>query len=571
MGPSPKFHAGRDIFGSGVRPECGDPRVVLERGSGRRLGGQEGVNVGLFLTRAARSHPDRIAIRYGDATRTYAELSERARRLAAGLLDLGLAPGDRVVILQTNRPELIESLFAGLLGGLVVVPVNARLHPEEVAHIVRDSGAAALVHSREFDEPLRDAGIDRAVRRISTGSSGGGVLAFESVLASAAPLASPMDVAPERLAWLFYTSGTTGRPKGVMLTHRNIRVATMNFLADVCAIGSDDVVLHAAPLTHGSGSVSLAAVARGATNVILDSPSFDPREIGRLVERWGVTTIAFLAPTQIVRLQRDPEFGQHDLSTLRTVCYGGGPMYVEDLKEAIRRFGPIWVQIFGQGEAPMTISSLSRGDHARWAAEDERRLGSAGLPRTDVEVRVVDEDGREIPAGEIGEIVVRGDVVMAGYWNAPEATSEVLRDGWLHTGDLGTFDDLGYLYVLDRAKDMIVTGGHNVYAREVEDVLLRHPRVAEVAVIGVPDDYWGESVMALVVPDGKEAPTANDLVAFCREHLASYKKPRSVEFVSGLPKNSQGKLLKRELRARYWVGYERRVGGGVRPDRSARR
>lgn len=529
------------------------------------------MNVGQFLARSARTHHDRVAVRFGELSWTYAELADRAARLAAGLLGLGLSRGDRVVLLQSNRPQLIESLFAGFYAGLVVVPVNPRLHPEEVAYVVRDSGAAALISSEEFDEPLRGAGLPGAVRRISTAPETGEAIPLESLLASTAPLPAPSEVAPEQLAWLFYTSGTTGRPKGVMLTHRNIRVATMSFLADVCAIAPEDVLLHAAPLSHGSGNVSIVAVARGATNVILDSPSFDPVAVGRLVERWGVTMLAFLAPTQIVRLLRDLDVKRRDLSSLRVACYGGGPMYVQDLKEAIRRFGPIWAQVFGQGEAPMTISSLRPADHARWLEEDERRLGSAGMPRTDVEVRVVDDEGRELPPGAIGEIVVRGDVVMAGYWNDPEATAETLRDGWLHTGDLGTFDELGYLYVLDRAKDMIVTGGHNVYAREVEDVLVRHPAVAEAAVIGVPDDYWGESVLALIVPEAGHVTTSDELIAFCKEHLASHKKPRSVVLVTSLPKNAQGKVLKRELRDRYWAGYERRIGGGIRPGERAQR
>jgi acyl-CoA synthetase (AMP-forming)/AMP-acid ligase II len=253
-------------------------------------------------------------------------------------------------------------------------------------------------------------------------------------------------------------------------------------------------------------------------------------------------------------------------SSLRAICYGGGPTYTEDLEEAVRRFGPIWVQVFGQGESPMTITVLRAEDHRRFLATGDPRLASAGVPRTDVEVRVADEQDRELPAGEVGEIQVRGDIVMLGYWNDPMATEEALRGGWLHTGDLGAFDDTGYLSVLDRKKDMIVTGGQNVYPREVEDVLLVHHGVDAAVVFGVPDDYWGEAVHAVVVPTlGAAVPSEDDLLRHCRDHLAGFKTPKTIELVDGLPTNAAGKVLRRELRDPHWVGYERMVSGGRRP------
>lgn len=497
--------------------------------------------------------------------RTHREFADRVLRLARALLDLGLGRGDRVAIVQSNRPELLESIYAGLCAGLVVVPINARLHPREILYIANHSGSRAVLHSEEFNAPLDTivSELTTLSHRISTRPSRS-ELDFEALVETTPPLEQVVDVAPEELAWLFYTSGTTGRPKGVMLSHRVLRIALMNFLADIYSFQPEDAVLHAAPLTHGSGIVAMASIARGATNVILHTPSFEPAAVWELVEQWRVTAIAFLAPTQINKLLQDDGWRRHDLSSLRFVCYGGGPMYVEDLKRAIDRFGPIWVQIFGQGEAPMTISYLRREDHFRWMKEDERRLGSAGIPRTDVEVRVVDEEDRDVPAGTVGEIVVHGDIVMAGYWDDPDATASALRNGWLHTGDLGTFDELGYLYIVDRSKDMIVSGGHNIYPREVEEVILTHPAVAEVAVIGTPDDYWGESVHAVVVLHPGVTASVEEIQAHCLTHLAGYKKPRSVEFVRELPKNSYGKVLKRELREPYWRGYERRVGGGRR-------
>jgi len=523
------------------------------------------MNIALFLSRSARQRPDAVAFRHGATARTYGEVSERARRIGYAFLRLGLRPGDRVSLVVSNRPELLECMFGAWAAGLAVVPINARLHPKEMAYIIDHSGSRALVCSEEFNDPLRGvaAELPAVEHRISMGPHNG-ELDYEELIRSTDPMATSEEVDPGDLAWLFYTSGTTGRPKGVVMTHRMMRIGVMNYLADVYSFQPEDIVLHAAPLTHGSGNVCLASIARGATNVILHTPSFEPAAFWALVERWGVTAVAFMAPTQIVKLLHDDTWSTYDLTSLKSVCYGGGPMYVEDLKLALERFGPIWVQAFGQGESPMTISYLRREDHLKWLKEDERRLESAGTPRTDVEVKIVDENGSDVPAGSIGEIVVRGEIVMAGYWNDPEGTATALRGGWLHTGDLGTFDELGYLYILDRSKDMIVSGGHNIYSREVEEVILTHPAVEEVAVIAIPDDYWGEAVHAVVVLGEEAVASEAEIQAHCRANLAHFKKPRSVEFRAELPKSSYGKVLKRELREPYWQGYERRVGGGRR-------
>jgi acyl-CoA synthetase (AMP-forming)/AMP-acid ligase II len=379
------------------------------------------------------------------------------------------------------------------------------------------------------------------------------------LLSSVDPLTIDAEIDPNALAWLFYTSGTTGKPKGAMLTHNNLLVMIMNYYADVNWLSPEDVVLHAAPLTHGSGLYGLPAIAKGATNVILHTPSFDPKTVFELIQRLRVTTIAFLAPTQIKMLLNGP-YQSYDLSSLRCIPYGGGPMYVEDMKQAVKAFGSVLVQIYGQGEAPMTISYLRREEHITHDDQvAEQRLASAGIPRTDVEVRIVDDHDHEVAAGAIGEIAARGSVVMAGYWNRPEATAEALRGGWLHTGDIGMMDAQGYLYLLDRKKDMIISGGNNIYPREIEEALLEHPAVYEVAVIGVPDPLWGESVKAIVALRPGKAVTEEELIAFCTRHLASYKKPRTVEFIAELPKNAYGKILKRELREQYWRGRERRI------------
>jgi acyl-CoA synthetase (AMP-forming)/AMP-acid ligase II len=386
------------------------------------------------------------------------------------------------------------------------------------------------------------------------------LLKFEAAQLPRSAIAIPaVEMAAEKSAWLFYTSGTTGFPKGADLTHGNLIAAAMNCLADIHSFQPEDVVLHAAPLTHGSGMYLIPALARGSRNIVLTG-SFDPARLFSVVRDERVTVIAFIAPTQVVAMIDHPEAGAADMSSLQSVVYGGGPMYVRHIRRALDLWGPIWIQLYGQGETPMTGTYLRRLDHLGSGEEQARRLGSIGIPRTDIELRVFDSEDRPLPPREIGELVIRGATVMRGYWGNPTATAEALRSGWLHTGDVGYADPDGYLHLVDRAKDMIVSGGNNVYAREVEEALLTHTAVSEVAIIGVPDDYWGEAVHAIVVAGSPV--TAKELVAHCRERLAAYKRPRSVAFVESLPKNAYGKVLKRELRQQLWGGEERLIAGG---------
>jgi acyl-CoA synthetase (AMP-forming)/AMP-acid ligase II len=389
-----------------------------------------------------------------------------------------------------------------------------------------------------------------------------GTTPYDELLSGDGALPGPVDVDPEDPCWLFYTSGTTGRPKGATWTHRVVRVVVMNYLADVHNIQPGEVVLHAAPMSHGSGIVALPAVARGATNAILEMTSFEPRDMFATVQDLRVGHIAFLAPTQIIKMLEDYVPGEYDLSSLKAICYGGAPIYVEQLRQAIEAFGPVFAQIFGQGEAPITITGLSAAAHAELYEAGDDRIGSAGTIRTDVEAHAVDADDRPLPPGEAGEIVARGDVVMKGYWNDPEATAEALRGGWLHTGDIGMFDERGYLFLLDRAKDMIVTGGNNVYPREVEEVIVAHPAVANAVVLGIPHDYWGEAVHAVVVLEPGAQATPDELIAHCGKSLAGYKKPKAVEIVDELPVSGYGKVLRREIREKYWAGRDRQIGGG---------
>jgi acyl-CoA synthetase (AMP-forming)/AMP-acid ligase II len=368
-----------------------------------------------------------------------------------------------------------------------------------------------------------------------------------------------MELLPDDLAWLFYTSGTTGKPKGAMLTHRVLLAMTMNFYGDMAPLGPDDAILHAAPLSHGSGLYSLPNIAKGATNVIPDSKSFDPDLAFKTIQEYQVTNM-FAAPTMVKLLIESKAVDQYDHSSMKCLNYGGAPMYVEDMKLALTKLGPCLVQLYGQGESPMTITYLPKRDHVlKGSAEQMGRLSSAGIERTDVEVKIFDDQDNELPPGQVGEVATRSDVVMKGYWRNPEATAETLRHGWLHTGDIGKMDEGGYLFLLDRSKDMIISGGENIYPREIEEVMLRHPAVHEVAVIGVPDARWGEAVKAVVALHPGATATEEELIAFCKDNMAGYKKPKSVDFIDTLPKNNYGKVMKRDLRAKYWEGRERKI------------
>lgn len=519
------------------------------------------MNLGRLLSQTARHHPDQTAVLWGSARLTYAELDGRVDALAAALAGLGLRRGDRIAFLMWNRPELLEVMFAAFKLGLCVVPLNARFNAEEIVYHVGDPRAAALVHGPEFADEVRQAG-DRmpSVRHVLFLDGARPDLAeaevhdYEALVAEHAGAGdATVDVAPDEVAWLFYTSGTTGRPKGAMLTHANLQFAALGWVADLMPLSPDDVTLHAAPLTHGAGFHALAAVAKGCTQILPEKPAFNADEALALMEQEGVTN-TWMVPTQINRIVQAASLPDRDLSALHSLLYGGAPFHVEDLKLAVAALGPVLVQVYGQGETPMTATYLRQGEHALGDPEVEGRLASAGHARTAMQVRVVDDQDQDVPVGELGEIVVRGPAVMLGYWERPEATEETLRGGWLHTGDIGTFDDRHYLYVLDRMKDLIITGGSNVYAREVEEVLIAHPDVEAVAVIGVRDRDWGERVVAVVVPSAGVAPDESALIEFCAARLAAYKKPKQVDFVDALPVSPYGKVLKRELRAGYADG-----------------
>lgn len=511
------------------------------------------MNLALLLSRAARAYGEQPALVQGDRILNYTEFNRRTGRLAGALKDLGVRKGDRVAILQHNAPPFLETLFALFRLGAVAVPLNFRLHPLEIRYILEQSLATAVIHGDFFNSRIPQASQGASVRHwISTGKlAASNSLSYEDLLAQAPELLDDTNLVEDALAWLFYTSGTTGKPKGAMLSHRNLLAMTMSFFADHYVPDETDVALHAAPLSHGSGLYALPLVARGVTNILHDSNGFIPGLVLEEITRWKVTLIPFLAPTQIKRLTDEPIDPSHDLSSLCAIAWGGAPMYVKDARRAISRFGPILTELYGLGESPMTITALSRRAMAAELKKNPTLL-TAGLPRANVEIRIVNESGQLLPAGSPGEVLVRGSVVMKGYWNNPQASAKTLKKGWLHTGDIGYLDQRGFLYLVDRKNDMILSGGSNIYPREVEEALMEHSQVAEVAVFGVPDPEWGESVKAAVKARNPQTPpSVQELISFCRERIASFKKPRSVVFVDKIPKNAYGKTLRRELRERF--------------------
>ena len=506
------------------------------------------MNLTELLVRQARCAAERTAI--FDGTRpwaTHAQWAARSAGLAQRLRAAGLQPGERIVLFMRNHPRYLEILWGAWWAGLAVVPVNAKLHPAEVEWIVDNAQARwAFVTSDVAPQPLR--GLQRQID-------------VESAEADAllAPLddwtaTPPAPSGPENLAWLFYTSGTTGRPKGVMLTHRNLLTMGLTYFVDVDAASADDAIVYAAPMSHGCGIYAIPHLMAGARHVLPASGGVDPAELFALGQALGPLS-TFAAPTIVKRLVDHAEAAglsaQDCAAAFKTIVYGGAPMYLADIQRALRVMGPRFVQIYGQGETPMVATALSRRQIADSAhPRHAERLASVGVAQTPVQVRVADAQGRELPPGETGEVLVRGDTVMAGYWRNPEATAAAIRDGWLWTGDLGSLDAEGFLTLKDRSKDLLISGGSNIYPREVEEVLLTAPGVAEVAVVGAPDPEWGEVVVAFVVAMPGSTPDEAALDAHCLAQIARFKRPKRYLFVAELPKNNYGKVLKTELRAR---------------------
>lgn len=500
-----------------------------------------------LLVRQARLAPGRDAIFNGTSLHaTYGEWAARSAGLARRFREAGLVPGDRVLLFMRNHPRYLEVIWAAWWAGLVVVPVNAKLHVKEVEWIIDNAQARwGFVTSDIAPAPLE--GLERQLD-VESPEAGDWL----------APAPNPMEVpvAPREgddIAWLFYTSGTTGRPKGVMITHRNLMTMGMTYFVDVDPVAPQDTIVYAAPMSHGAGIYSIPHLMAGARHVVPASGGVEPAELFELGLQLGPLS-TFAAPTIVKRLVDHAEqagLTHEDCArSFKTIVYGGAPMYIADIQRALRVMGPRFVQIYGQGETPMVATALSRRlladtTHPRYL----ERIASVGVAQTPVQIRVADEHGCDLPEGEVGEVLVKGDSVMAGYWRNEPATAAAIRDGWLYTGDVGCLDADGFLTLKDRSKDLIISGGSNIYPREVEEVLLTAAGVAEVAVVGAPDPEWGEVVVAFVVPQAGAGVTVDALDGHCLAHIARFKRPKQYRLVSHLPKNNYGKVLKTELRA----------------------
>ena len=478
----------------------------------------------------------------------YAALAARVTRLAGAFSAAGLTAGDRVALVARNCAEYLETLFACWHAGLCAVPVNSKLHPSELAYVLENSGARWAFVDAAWDTALAGrAGETPALERVIEFASSEYDRLFDG-----APRDEPAAVATTDPAWLFYTSGTTGRPKGAVLSHGNLRAMSECFLFDVETVAPGDAILHAAPLSHGSGLYVLPHVLHAAVNIVPDSGGFDPGELVALLARWP-NTCFFAAPTMVKRLIAHPALGGARLDQLKSIIYGGAPMYVEDCKAAFAALGPKLAQIYGQGESPMTITAMPRAMlAAAIARDDDARLGSVGVAQTGIEIRITETDGAALAGSAIGEVCVRGPTVMQGYWMNLQASAAALSGGWLHTGDIGCIDRDGFLTLKDRAKDLIISGGANIYPREIEEVLQKHPAVAEVAVVGRRHADWGEEVVACVVTRDSTAIALleRELDALCLQHIARFKRPKVYVFLAELPKNNTGKVLKTVLRER---------------------
>jgi long-chain acyl-CoA synthetase len=503
------------------------------------------MNIAHLLLGSAQEFRDLTALARGTTPHLgYRELWRKVSVMSTHLAGrFGLKRGDRVAVAMTNCVESIEVMYAIWHAGLCAVPMNAKLHAKEMAFILENSGARLCFVTPDLADTIAEAAKEALELK-------------EIVDVTRRPYSfmgvgdpSPMvEAEPMDSAWLFYTSGTTGRPKGATLTHRNLLAMTMNYFADVDRPPPGGSIVHAAPISHGSGLWNFPLLARGSVQVFPDSGKYEVPETVELMNHWPQCSI-FLAPTMVKRLIEHGSASELKPEALRLITYGGAPMYVSDLKRALDLLGNKLAQLYGQGESPMTITHLSREMHAnrnhpRW----EQRLASAGRADSCMAVKVVDEEGRPLPVGEVGEIICKGDTVMSGYWNNPEATARSLRDGWLWTGDVGAFDEEGLLTLKDRSKDMIISGGSNIYPREIEDVLNLHPGVAECSVVGRPHPEWGEEVVAFVVARSGKTLTPAELDKVCLDNIARFKRPKDYRFVEALPKNNYGKILKTELR-----------------------
>jgi len=496
---------------------------------------------------SARRFPDRPALIWRDRTWTWAQFSHRVQAAAGALAARGVQHGDRVLLHARNSNAVLETMFASWMLGAVWVPTNFRLTPPEVAYLASSSGATVHIFDSAFPAHAAAAKAENPACKLEI-SIGPGVLEWDTLATHGAPLTRAADVACDHPAWFFYTSGTTGRPKAGVLTHGQMEYVVCNHLCDLMpATTENDVSLVVAPLSHGAGVHALPQVARGAATVLLSGERLDCEEAWRLVERHRVTNM-FTVPTILTMLTRHAAVDRYDHASLRYIIYAGAPMYRADQVHALRKLGNVLVQYFGMGEVTGNITVLPRDLHS--VEDADMKVGSCGYPRTGMEVVILDLDGNPLPPGTTGEICVRGPGVFAGYHNNQDATAQAMRFGWFHTGDLGHMDEQGFVFITGRASDMYISGGSNVYPREIEEALLLHPSVAEVCVVGMPDARWGESGVAVLVAAANAEIDERALLAHLDGRLAKYKWPARFVVWPELPKSGYGKVTKRDVKQR---------------------
>jgi len=510
------------------------------------------MNLGRLLTQSSARWPDRAGLVQGDRVWSWAELDRRTDAVVAGLRRRGIGQGDRVMIHARNGNVLFESLWAAFKLGAVWVPTNFRLTPPEVAYLAEASGAKAMIYDRGFEAHADAAlGVQPALGLIlSIGGARPGEQAYETLATEpfAPAEAEPAEVEYDDTLWFFYTSGTTGRPKAAMLTHGQMAFVVTNHLADLMpGLTDSDASLVIAPLSHGAGIHALAQVARGAPSILLSTDRFDGAEAWRLIEQHRISNM-FTVPSILTMLVDHPEADRVDHSSLRHVIYAGAPMYRTDQKRALEKLGPVIVQYYGLGEVTGNITVLAPSLHSLDDATSPAPIASCGVARTGMEIGILDADGRRLPPDTGGEICVRGPAVFKGYFDNPAANEKAFAHGWFHTGDLGQLDSRGFLTITGRSSDMYISGGSNIYPREIEELLLTHPAVAEAAVVGVPHAKWGEAGIAVLVLRPSAEADEPGILGFLDGRLARYKRPAKVVFWPELPKSGYGKVPKALVR-----------------------
>lgn len=513
-----------------------------------------------MLRMTAGRMPDKTALIMGEKSITYEQLNRRVNQLAHAMLDMSLRQGDRVAVLTHNSIEFYEIYLALCKIGGVMVPFNNLLREKELVRDVDYIQPRFIFFEAEFTEM-----VDKLIEQFGSLESAvciGPVtspnhMRYEQLMEGQTDGEPDVEVKEDDLMSIFLTSGTTGKPKGVMRTHRHNCFNAMAGAIEM-SLHPDDRVLLLFPFYHVTLEDRFCHILRGNTIVIRQAGNFDARQVLELLSRHRITICQFV-PTMINTLLQEKSIEQYDLSALRLILYAASPMPVNLLKQALKRFNSGFMQFYGQTETGPLATVLRPEDHLLESEAGQQRLGSCGRSALNIEVRVVDEVDCEVLLGDVGELVVRGEAMTIGYWKLPEESSRLLKGGWLHTGDFARQDKDGFVYIVDRKNDMIISGGKNIYPREVEEVLYSHPAVLETTVIGIPDAHWGESVKAIVVLKKGMTATANELISFCKENMASYKKPSTVEFHDALPKSPTGKILKRVLRDEYWKGHDRNI------------